>query len=174
MKDEPEIAVRDQDGEVRISREDLLKYTTQANVIAAALMIRVCRFAFPLLSPGAPPMRRRLYWRLGFPGAGLVDCVEMISHAAREGRCLQQPVTDHPAAPFSLDGQFVFDIAYEGRTLRLWPDAAVFDDEFRAQVGAWQDAPEGPERQAFLDYKAGKVREIMSLPDEVLLHHEWL
>ena len=82
------VTVRDQDGDITLTRQDLLKYTTNANVIAAALMIRVSRYAFSLLSPQQPVMRRELYWSLGFPGPGIVDCVEILSHAVREGRCL--------------------------------------------------------------------------------------
>lgn len=168
-----EIVVADQDGAIRLGPADLLKYATRANVIASALTTRVASLAFRLLSPDAPVQRRELYWRLGFPGPGLVDCVEMISHAVREGRCLQQPMHDHPHAPFSLNGQFVFDVSYRGRTVRIWPDAAVFDDEFRQQVSTWQEAAEGPQRQAFLDYKTRKVEQILSLSDEELLHVEW-
>lgn len=167
------IIVTDQDGEIELSYADLLKYATQANVIASALMIRVCGLAFRLLSPDAPVQRRKLYWRLGFPGPGLVDCVEMISHAAREGRCLQQPEHHHPHAPFSINGQFVFEISYGDKTIVIWPDKSVFDDEFRKQVSAWQEEPASAERQAFLDYKMRKVETILSLPEEKLLHFEW-
>ncbi|MDL2271547.1 hypothetical protein LJC23_00755 [Desulfovibrio sp. OttesenSCG-928-I05] len=172
---EPYITLLDQDGEITLRREDLLKYATNANVIAAALMIRVCRLAFSLLSPDAPVKRRELYWTLGFPGAGLVDCVEMISHAVREGRCLQQPECNHPDAPFSLNGQMVFTIGYAGKRLQLWPDPSVFDDEFRSEVAAWQELPDdAPGRDAFLRYKEGKVQDIMTLADEALLHTRWL
>lgn len=170
---EPFITVTDQDGDIRLTREDLLKYATQANVIAAALMIRVCRLAFSQLSPQSPVQRRKLYWRLGFPGPGLVDCVEIISHAVREGRCLQQPITNHPHAPFSLNGQFVFEITYNQKTIQIWPDASIFDDEFRTQVSTWQEKPASQQRQAFLDYKTLKVQQIMTLPEEKLLHFTW-
>ncbi len=83
------VEVADQDGLIRFERQDLLKYASHANVIASALMIRLCAFAFAKLSPDAPVQRRQLYWRLGFPGPGLLDCVELISRAVREGRCLQ-------------------------------------------------------------------------------------
>ena len=119
------VTVRDQDGDITLTRQDLLKYTTNANVIAAALMIRVSRYAFSLLSPQRPVMRRELYWSLGFPGPGIVDCVEILSHAVREGRCLQNPTLRHPDAPFSLGGQFIFEISYRGKTLVVWPDKSV-------------------------------------------------
>ena len=35
-----------------------------------------------LLSPEEPVQRRELYWRLGFPGPGMVDCVEVESTSA--------------------------------------------------------------------------------------------
>lgn len=35
-----------------------------------------------LLSPEEPAQRRELYWRLGFPGPGMVDCVEVESTSA--------------------------------------------------------------------------------------------
>ena len=172
---EPSITVWDQDGEIVIHREDLLKYTTRANVIAAALIMRVCNLAFPLLSPEGPVKRRELYWSLGFPGAGLVDCVEMISHAVREGRCMQRPVFNHPEAPLSLNGQMVFEITYGKECLQIWPDASVFDDEFRSQVADWQEREEAtPGRDAFLRYKESKVRQIMTMPDAELLHYRRL
>lgn len=168
------VTVRDRDGDIILTRQDLLKYTTNANVIAAALMIRVSRYAFSLLSPQQPVMRRELYWSLGFPGSGIVDCVEILSHAVREGRCLQNPTLRHPDAPFSLGGQFIFEISYRGKTLVVWPDKSVFDDEFRTQVATWQEAEEGCTGRAdFLLYKEKKVGLIMSLTDEKLLHSTW-
>lgn len=167
------LTVNDQDGNIQIRREDLLKYTTQANVIAAALTMRVCHLAFRQLSPNEPVQRRKLYWRLGFPGPGLVDCVEMISHAVREGRCMQQPEHHHPDAPFSLNGQFVFEITYNDKTIVVWPDKNIFDDEFRTQVSTWQEEPSSKKRQVFIDYKNRKVEQIMTLPDEKLLHFTW-
>ncbi|MDO4796049.1 MAG: hypothetical protein Q4A28_08960 [Brachymonas sp.] len=164
------VRVADQDGVIDIGPEDFIKYSTRANVIAAALMTRVAQLGFRLLSPDAPVWRRELYWRLGFPGPGLVDCVELLSHAVRENRCLCQPVTDHPHAPFSLKGQFVFEISYRGQTVQIWPSPQVFDDEFRQQVSTWQEAPDSADRQAFLAYKAHKVQQILSLPEEDLLH----
>lgn len=173
MNQELTITVTDQDGDITLSRQDLLNYTTHANVIAAALMIRVCHLAFTQLSPDAPVQRRKLYWRLGFPGDGLVDCVEMISHAVREGRCLQYPEFMHPDAPFSLNGQFVFEISYESKTIVVWPDKAIFDDAFRKQVRTWQEAPATEKRELFKEYKAQKVQEIMTLPVDELLHWQW-
>lgn len=164
------VLVADQDGTIEIGPDDLIKYATRANVIAAALMTRVAKLGFRLLSPDAPVWRRELYWRLGFPGPGLVDCVEMLSHAVRENRCLCQPITNHPHAPFSLNGQFVFDISYRGKTVQIWPSPHVFDDEFRQQVRTWQDAPDSAERQTFLNYKTRKVAQILTLPEETLLH----
>ena len=116
------VRVADRDGVLELGFDDFLKYTTRANIIAAALITRVAELGFRLLSPGEPVWRRDLYWRLGFPGAGLVDCVELLSHAVREGRCLQQPVFDHPQAPLSLNGQLLFEIGYRGKTARIWPD----------------------------------------------------
>lgn len=103
-----------------------------------------------------------------------MDCVEILSHAVREGRCLQNPTLRHPDAPFSLGGQFIFEISYRGKTLVVWPDKSVFDDEFRTQVATWQEAEEGCTGRAdFLLYKEKKVGLIMSLTDEKLLHSTW-
>ena len=167
------IELHDQDGIITLTRQDLLNYTGYGNVIAAALMIRVCKVAFERLSPGKPVNRRQLYWTLGFCGPGILDCVEMISMAVREGRCLQKPMLDHPSAPMSIGGQFVFDITYDDKTLRIWPDAKIFDDEFRHQVAAWQDRPGTEERQAFLDYKQRKVEQILAAQEDSLFTTEW-
>ncbi len=168
------IQLQDQDGVITLTRQDLLNYTGYGNVIAAALMIRVCKVAFDHLSPDQPVNRRQLYWSLGFCGPGILDCIEMISMAIREGRCLQKPVLDHPYAPMSLGGQFVFDITYQNRTLRIWPDADIFDDEFRHQVATWQDMPLTESRQAFLDYKQRKVEQILDAPSDRLFTIQWL
>lgn len=156
------IQLQDQDGIITLNRYDLLKYTGYGNVIAAALMIRVCKTAFDRLSPGVPVNRRALYWTLGFCGPGILDCVEMVSMAVREGRCLQKPMFDHPEAPLSIGGQFVFDISYQDRGIRIWPSATIFDDEFRQQVSNWQELSDSAGRQAFLAYKARKVEQILS------------
>ena len=100
------------------------------------------------------------------PNAGNLT---LLSRAVRENRCLCQPVTCHPHAPFSLGGQFVFEISYRGRAVQIWPSLQVFDDEFRQQVRAWQDAPDSPGRQAYLAWKARKVAQILGLPEEKLL-----
>lgn len=168
------IELADQDGIIRLTRQDLLNYTGYGNVIAAALMIRVCRHAFDLLSPGEPVARRELYWTLGFNGPGILDCVELVSHAVREGRCLQKPMLDHPEAPMSIGGQFVFDITYRGMTLRLWPNPTIFDDEFRRQVSTWQVHPDAEARAAFLAYKDGKVAQLLSEPVDSLFTTQWL
>lgn len=166
--------VSDQDGVITLNNQDLLKYTGPANVIAAALMTRLCKHAFALLSPDEPVMRRKLYWTLGFPGPGIVDCVEMISMAVREGRCLQKPMFNHPDAPMSIGGQFVFDIHYSDRALRIWPSADIFDDEFRQQVSKWQEADHTHERQHYLQYKQAKVEKILSEPESRLFNTQWI
>ena len=170
------VIVRDRDGDIVLTREDLLKYTTRENVIASALMIRLCRFAFSLLSPLEPVRRRELYWQVGFPGPGILDCIEMVSHAVRDGRCMQNPTLIHPGAdaPASLVGSFLFEIGYRGKTLVVWPDKSVLDDEFRSQVATCQTAEEGSEGYSvYLEYKAKKVQQIMVTMDDALFHCTW-
>lgn len=74
------VRVADQDGVIEIGPADFMKYASHANAIAAALMARVA--GLRLLSPEEPAQRRELYWRLGFPGPGMVDCVEVESTSA--------------------------------------------------------------------------------------------
>lgn len=74
------VRVADQDGVIEIGPADFIKYASHANAIAAALMARVA--GLRLLSPEEPARRRELYWRLGFPGPGMVDCVEVESTSA--------------------------------------------------------------------------------------------
>lgn len=169
-----QLTLKDQDGKITLSRQDLLNYTGPANLIAATLMIRLCHHTFSLLSPGQPVERRKLYWTLGFPGEGILDCVELVSHAVREGRCLQKPELYHPEAPMSLGGQFVFDITYREKTVRIWPSADVFDDEFRDQVSRWQEQAPSKERQKYLHYKQSKAKQILEEPAESLFQYQWL
>ena len=65
---------------IEIGPADFIKCASRANAIAAALMARVAGLG--LLSPEEPAQRRELYWRLGFPGPGMVDCVEVESTSA--------------------------------------------------------------------------------------------
>ena len=74
------VRVADQDGVIEIGPADFIKYASHANATAAALMVRVA--GLRLLSPEEPVQRRELYWRLGFPGPGMVDCVEVESTSA--------------------------------------------------------------------------------------------
>lgn len=74
------VRVADQDGVIEIGTADFIKYASHANAIAAALMARVA--GLRLLSPEEPVQRRELYWRLGFPDPGMVDCVEVESTSA--------------------------------------------------------------------------------------------
>ena len=76
------VRVADQDGVIEIGPADFIKYASRANAIAAALMARVAGLGLRLLSPEEPVQRRELYWRLGFPGPGMVDCVEVESTSA--------------------------------------------------------------------------------------------
>lgn len=78
------VRVADQDGVIEIGPADFIKYASRANAIAAALMVRVAGLGLRLrlLSPEEPAQRRELYWRLGFPGPGMVDCVEVESTSA--------------------------------------------------------------------------------------------
>ena len=71
-----------QDGVIEIGPADFINYASRANAIAAALMARVAGLGLRLLSPEEPVQRRELYWRLGFPGPGMVDCVEVESTSA--------------------------------------------------------------------------------------------
>ena len=74
------VRAADQDGVIEIGPADFIKYASHANAIAAALMARVA--GLRLLSPEEPVQWRELYWRLGFPGPGMVDCVEVESTSA--------------------------------------------------------------------------------------------
>ena len=65
---------------IEIGPADFIKCASRANAIAAALMARVA--GLRLLSPEEPVQRRELYWRLGFPAPGMVDCVEVESTSA--------------------------------------------------------------------------------------------
>lgn len=171
---EVSITVEDQDGVITLTREDFIKYATKANTIAAALMVRLCHYAFALLSPEAPVLRRKLYWTIGTSGQGFLDCIELISHAVREGRCLQKITTDHAEAPHTIYGQIIFAVNYNKKSLLVWPDKHVFDDEFRTQMITWQEAsPETQGRKDYLAFKDQKVKQIMSLPDAKLFHSEW-
>ena len=64
---------------IEIGPADFINYASRANAIAA-VMARVA--GLRLLSPEEPAQRRELYWRLGFPGPGMVDCVEVESTSA--------------------------------------------------------------------------------------------
>ena len=46
------VHVADRDGVLELGFDDFLKYTTRANIIAAALITRVAELGFRLLSPG--------------------------------------------------------------------------------------------------------------------------
>ena len=66
---------------IEIGPADFINYASRANAIAA-VMARVAGLGLRLLSPEEPVQRRELYWRLCFPGLGLVDCVEVESTSA--------------------------------------------------------------------------------------------
>ena len=76
------VRVANQDGVIEIGPADFIKYVSHVNAIAAALMARVAGLGLRLLSPEEPVQWRELYWWLGFPGPGMVDCVEVESTSA--------------------------------------------------------------------------------------------
>lgn len=160
------LRVRHRGCDLVIGHDDLLKYTGRKNIIAAALSYRVLKWMLGTLSPGLPPEREDLRFRLGFAGPGLIDCFEMATRAQTDGRLDVDPDGASAQAPRAPSGRFYFEGAYRGRRCAVFPRADVFPPDFVELVCLYQEGGgTSHEQAAYLTMKEDVAASILMAAD---------
>ncbi len=105
-------------------------YAGAHNPVAAALVFSVLARALPVLSPGRPADRDRLFVRTAFPGRGVLDCLEMACRGTEEGRVWVDLACGPPEAPPAPIGRCCFELFLDGRGCAVWPARPLFSPAF--------------------------------------------
>lgn len=133
------IIVRESEGTLSYTREDLIKYSGHGHVIASGLIMRLFSRAFKDLSPASPPDRRRLRVLSAFPGLGVRDGIELVTHAVTDGRFILDMQAGPDCAPCSpIGGRMYFEVALDSKAYSYAFDPEIFDDEWRMRVANTQ------------------------------------
>lgn len=157
-------------GAIRAFRHaDLLGHTGTANVVAAALCYRLMGWMFPALSPDGPPEACGLVFRVGFPGPGILDCLDLVTAARTDGRIAVDPDRAPPDAPPAPGGRFHFEADYGPRACAVHPQRSVFPPRFVDQVRRFQDGGgTAAEQAAYRRMKEAFAERLLAAPDEDL------
>lgn len=165
------LTVRDQDGLVAIGRDDLVRYAGPGQIVATALCFRLFARAFADLSPAEPPYRDSIRVLVGFPGPGILDCIEMITRARTRDRLTIDTDAGPPEALPAIIGRFYFEIAV-GTAVRGYRLAeGYFTEAFVEQIRRHQDG-QGTiaELAAYQTAKHVLIGRLLGAADEALFH----
>ena len=151
--------------EISISHDDLLEYTGRTNIIAAALCYRLMHWMFSVLSPGAPPERTQITFRIAFDGPGILDCLELVTGAKPDHRIHVDPLCAAPDAPPAPLGRFYFEATYGERSCSAYPNRSIFPPGFVDQVRRFQDGGgTQAEQSAYQHMKRAFATRILNTP----------
>ncbi len=155
---------------VALTHADLLACAGPENIVAAALCYRVVGWMLPALSPGAPPERSRLTFRVAFGGPGILACLRLVSGAETDDRVRVDPTCAPSDAPEAPEGRFYFEGGYGERFCSAYPLPAVFPRNFLDQVARFQEGGGTPSQQsAYQRVKRAFASRILARPTEILL-----
>jgi hypothetical protein len=163
------IAVRENSEILEFSPASLYAYCGPAQIIASALMFRLFERAFRDLSPQSPPDRKDIRFLAGFPGTGIVECVELVTRirTRRPERFTVRPEAAPPEAPAAISGFLYFEVQIKDQRRGYWPPPELFDNTFRKNAGLYQNGGGTPEEQAaYLAYKKQLSAAILRSPPE--------
>lgn len=159
------VHVREPEGVLAFTRDDMIAYAGLENLIASAVTLRLLSRAFADLTEDGVPVRRDIRILTAFAGEGVRDCIELVTRAVTQGRfVLDQSAAEKPATP--LGGAMYFEVAYRGRAMAYTFSDSVFDDEWCRQVSAYQRGADDPAvHAAYVAYKFAKVGSILADPN---------
>ena len=162
----PYLEVLDHGDVLRISFDDVVRYSGRSSIGGVAHGFKVMERAFPLLNGGSAPDREDISIESAFGGGGARDAFEMVTRAVTGGRFRYDPdfAPDGPASPM---GQYVFRFSHRsGAAVQLTLRPGLVLDEFIDLATRGAASPAEEERLAFL--KQDMCDRLMSLPaDEV-------
>lgn len=151
--------------EISISHDDLLEHTSLNNVVAAALCYRLLHWMFSVLSPGKPPERSKIVFRVAFDGPGIIDCLELATGAKSDHRIHFDPRCAQPGAPLAPVGRFYFEATYNGRSCSAYPNPSIFPPGFVDKVRRFQEGGgTDSEQTAYQHMKQAFAARILKAP----------
>ena len=147
------VRVREPEGVLAFTRDDMIAYAGLENLIASAVTLRLLSRAFADLTEDGVPVRRDIRILTAFAGE------------VTQGRfVLDQSPAEKPATP--LGGAMYLEVAYRGRAMAYTFSDSVFDDEWCRQVSAYQRGADDPAvHAAYVAYKFAKVGSILADPN---------
>ena len=150
---------------IAVDHDDLLKHTGRKNIVAAALCYRMMDWMFATLSPGSPPERSKLVFRVAFDGPGILDCLELVTGARSDRRIHFDPRCAEPGAPPAPVGQFYFEASYGERSCSVYPNRSIFPPRFVDQVRRFQEGGgTATEQSAYQQMKEAFAARILATP----------
>jgi hypothetical protein len=165
------ITIREAGEILEFSPASLYAYCGPGQIIASALMFRLFEQAFRDLSPELPPDREDIQFLAGFPGAGIAECVELVTRirTRHPERFTVKAGAAPPDAPLTASGALYFEVQVGERRRGYWPPGTLFDDVFRKNVGLYQDGGgTAKEREGYAAYKKRLSAAILRAPREGL------
>ncbi len=161
------LRVRDPEGVISFTRENIIAYAGLDQLIASAVVMRLLSSAFSALTEDGTPWRHQLRILTAFGGRGVHDALELVTRAVTRNRFIYDPtVGSGPATPEG--GKMYFEVCYGTRALGFRFSERLFDETWRARVISEQaGCPSASEHAAYMAYKYGIVGELLSAPDAI-------
>ncbi|MEO3757506.1 hypothetical protein ABGB19_04325 [Mycobacterium sp. B14F4] len=125
--------------------DDLIRYHGPHSPGGVAVAFKAMHRAFPLLTPGGPPPRRRIEVRTAFRGPGARDGFEAVTRAVSDGRYLVDRSLLRPDRGYLLE-DFVFAMRIADKTVTVLLRDGFVTPEFIALARA-QTRSEADERR---------------------------
>lgn len=159
------VTVRDVQGDLVIGLDDMRKFHGQDFDNGLSMALKACQLAFPRLTGGPPPERRRIRLVLALSPPGILDGFEYITRAISDRRVVVDPACGR--GPESYNGRYYFEIHYDGRKVALWLREGIVPEGYTllAKRG-FLGLLDAEEMAAWRAGKQGIAETVMRLPAE--------
>lgn len=165
---QPQLKIRDEIGELRITYEEMCKYHGKDFLGGVALAFKVLELAFSKLTDVEIPERNKIRLVLGFSPPGVLDAMEYATRAITQHRIIIDPRIG--IGPKSVTGNYYFEVHYGRKKIVMWLKDGLLPQDFLdlAMKGLSGMATEDELKQ-WHDYKLQLGEAIMTKdPTEVL------
>ncbi|EHL5742274.1 hypothetical protein KEB67_004562 [Escherichia coli] len=158
------IQIRDDEGIYSIDREDLIKYSGRAGLIASGVVMRLLTEAFKDLTPHEVPHRDSIRILSAFPGQGVRDGIEFITRAVTQNRfILDMNAGNELAAISPIGGQMYFEVAIGDQAMAYSYSSKVFNQRWQYEVLKKQTGSIDYQTHAdYMSYKYGFLGRLLS------------
>ena len=160
------IFLREAEGTVSFSRDDLYRYSGPRSMIARALVFRLMTEAIRDMSPSEVPERRAFTILSGHAGPGVRDGFELLTRAFTDGRYRVDNIeAPEEAPPSAAGGHMFFRIGYKDKAMLYVLSDEFFGEKWYQQVKMQQEGSVSAEAHAqYLVYKNDLCGKILYLP----------